>query len=304
MKLRLFISLLFAATLLHAEPLKVGVSVLPLESVVKEIGGERVEVMSLQREGDSCSVFEPRPSVISWLAGAEVFFRVGAGYETSILHKVENRFDRLTVHDLRDVVSVLPLEEHDHHHHDHAHAHDHGEDCESCGSVHGDGDEETDPHLWLDPLRLADAADLIAGKLAEALPESAEVFRDRAQSLRRRAEVLHHKLEQQLHPFHGRAFYVYHPSLNYFAQRYDLEQVAISAPSHSPTVRELHGVISRAREEGVRVIFVQPQESRRHAEIVAQAVGASVVEIDPMDPDWEQCIGRIGEELAKAFMQD
>jgi zinc transport system substrate-binding protein len=290
MKLRILLLLLLTGFFLQAEPLKVGVSVLPLESVVKEIGGELVEVQSLQREGDSCSVFEPRPSVISWLAGAQVFFRVGAGYETSILHKVESRFDRLTVHDLRDVVSVLPLEEHHHHHHEH------GEECD-----HGAAGEETDPHLWLDPVRLADAADFIALKLGEALPGSGKTFKERANAFRKRALSLHEKLEAKLHPFHGRAFYVYHPSLNYFAQRYVLEQVAISAPSHSPTVKELHGLISRARNEGVGVIFVQPQESRRHAEIVAQAVGAKVVEIDPMEADWEQCISRIGTQLAQAF---
>ncbi len=293
MILRTFILLILTGTLVQAETLKVGVSVLPLESVVKEIGGDWVEVQSLQREGDSCSVFEPRPSVISWLAGAEVFFRVGAGYETSILHKVESRFDRLVVHDLRDVVSVLPLEEHHHH------GHEHGEDCD-----HGVEGEETDPHLWLDPVRLAAVGEFVADKLGEALPGAAKEFATRAASFRARALALHEKLEEQLHPYHGRAFYVYHPSLNYFAQRYGLEQVAVSAPSHSPTVRELHGLIARARKESVRVIFVQPQESRRHAEIVAEAVGAKVVEVDPMEADWEACIGRIGMQLGEAFRED
>lgn len=303
MKLRLLIVTLFCGVLLHAQPLKVGVSVLPLESVVKEIGGDWVEVMSLQREGDSCSVFEPRPSVISWLAGAEVFFRVGAGYETSIIEKVRSSFDGLVVHDLRDVVAVLPLEDHDHHDHGHHH-HEHGEECTSCGSSHGADDEATDPHLWLDPLRLANAADLIASKLSDALPDAKEEFAVRAKAFRQRAESLHDKVEAQLHPFHGRAFYIYHPSLNYFADRYAIEQVPIAAPSQSPTVRELHTLIQRARAEGVRVIFVQPQESRRHAEIVAEAVGATVVEIDPMEADWEKCIGRIGEQLATAFLKD
>ena len=53
-----------------ADSLQVGVSVLPLEALVESIGGDVVEVKSLQEAGDSCSIFEPRPSAIRWPASS------------------------------------------------------------------------------------------------------------------------------------------------------------------------------------------------------------------------------------------
>lgn len=277
----------------HGEPVRVGVSVLPLESVVEEIGGAQVEAQSLQREGDSCSVFEPRPSVISWLAGAELFFRTGAGYEAVIMDKVRDRFSGLKVVDLRESVNVLPLKAHAHHH---GHAHE-GHSCgESC-PVHG---APTDPHIWLDPLRLMQIADRIAAELAATRPGQAGAFRASAAAVEARARALHQRLSELLAPHAGRAFFIYHPALQYFADRYNLEQVAI-ADGHDPSPRILHERITEARAAGVKTIFVQPQENRKHAEIIASAIGAEVVEINPMAPDWEANLLEIGQALATAF---
>ena len=281
-------------SVLHAAPLRVGVSVLPLESIAREIGGDAVEVRSLQQEGDSCSVFEPRPSAISWLAEAEVFFRTGVGYESEIMENIANQFPGLRVADLRESVTVLQYTDPHMHHHDH-------EGCHAC-SGHGSG--ANDPHIWLDPVRLAAIADFIADELIRARPEEAGSFRNRAANFKERCLKLHASLKALLEPYWGQAFYIYHPALAYFADRYGLRQIAIAGASQAPTARELHRLIAQAREEKVGTIFVQPQESHKHAWIVADAVGAELVEIDPMDKDWELNLMRMGEALAGALHKD
>jgi zinc transport system substrate-binding protein len=279
---------------LPAEVLRVGVSVLPLEPLVKAVGGDAVEVRSLQREGDSCSVFEPRPSAISWLAEARIFFRVGAGYESVILEKVSSRFPGLQVDDLREAVATIAAG-------DHA-VHDHGEHaCEHCQGHAGDA---TDPHIWLDPLRLAEMATRIADRLGEALPERKEAFAEAAGALAARLMTVHAVLEAELTPFEGRSFYIYHPALGYFADRYGLKQVTIAGSSQGPGIRELHTLVSEARHDGVKTIFIQPQESRKHAEIVADAIGATLVEIDPMATDLEGNLAKVGRALAESFAKD
>ena len=269
-------------------------SVLPLESIVREIGGDAVEVQSLQREGDSCSVFEPRPSAISWLAGAQVFFRTGVGYEPVIMEKIGSQFPDLHVADLRQAVRVLPIE--GEHHHDH----DHGA-CQACT---GPDEAATDPHIWLDPVRLAAMGEMIADELSQARPEQADGFQSRAAAFRQRCLKVDAALMELLEPHRGSSFYIYHPALNYFADRYGLRQVAIAGANQAPSARELHRLIAQAREDKVRTIFVQPQESHKHARIVADAVGAEVVEIDPMQADWEANLMQIGTALASAMRQD
>ncbi|MGC9450072.1 MAG: metal ABC transporter solute-binding protein, Zn/Mn family [Oceanipulchritudo sp.] len=289
-----FLLFLCSTSFLYAAPLRVGVSVLPMESIVGAIGGEQVEVQSLQREGDSCSVFEPRPSVVSWLAGAGLFLRIGAGYESVIMEKLQSQFPDLRIRDLREAAAVLPLHGHNHDGHDHA----------DCGACSGHAGGETDPHLWLDPVRVAQMGGFIANELAGLRPGEAALFQQNQKDLQERANALDERLVRLLGPYRGRAFYIYHPALGYFAGRYGLRQVAISGAGQAPSVKELHRLVARAREDRVRTIFVQPQESRKHAEIVADAVGAEIVEIDPMEPDWEKNILQIGEALANSFVRE
>jgi zinc transport system substrate-binding protein len=277
---------------LGAEPLRVGVSVLPLESVVSEIGGPDIEVRSLQQEGDSCSVFEPRPSTITWLAQAELFFRTGAGYESAIMGKLASQFSKMRVIDLREAITPIRLEPGAHQHHDHGHA------CASCSNATA---EALDPHIWMDPRRLSQVSSEVEADLLKALPAAAASISARADRFRERAEALDTRLETLLAPYAGRAFFIYHPALGYFADRYGLEQVAISPSGHAPTAKELHNRIRQARDYGVRVIFVQPQESKDHAQTVARAIGADLVEIDPMARDWEANLLQVAQALVAAF---
>jgi zinc transport system substrate-binding protein len=286
--------LIFLSTLaiLDAAPLRVGVSVLPLEPVVRELGGEWVEVRSLQQEGDSCSVFEPRPSSISWLAQADLFFRTGVGYETVIMEKIRTRFPGLKVIDLREAVETLVQEAHSHHHH--------GGDEHICGAC-GTGVASADPHLWTDPQRLSEIGELISSELIKVLPDKAAELEEKLKAFQAKCGTIDQNLSALLEPYAGRSFYIYHPALAYFADRYQLHQIAISGTGQSPTARELHQRLAEARKEQVQVIFVQPQESRKHAEIIAGAIGAQIVEIDPMATDWDANLMRIGNAFKASF---
>lgn len=271
------------------EVLRVGVSVLPLEPVVRELGGEWVEVRSLQREGDSCSVFEPRPSTIGWLAKADLFFRTGVGYETVIMEKVRTRFTGLSVVDLQDAVDTLVQIA--------PHNHTDGHVCPGCAG----GVESTDPHIWLDPHRVSRIAELISARLVEALPERTAELEQRLEDFKEKCSQLDARLSELLGPFSGRSFYIYHPALGYFADRYNLRQIPLSGHGASPTARDLHKRAQEARSDNVKVVFVQPQESRKNAEVIASAVGAELVEIDPMATNWEKNLLKIGVALRDSF---
>lgn len=287
---------LLLATVLGAEPLRFGVSVLPLESVVEAIGGDLVEARSLQREGDSCSVFEPRPSAVAWLATAEVFLRTGVAYENALMHKIEDRFPRLMVVDLRrsahsahDDAHSAPAcsADHDHaaHDHDHDHAaHDHDHDHDH-DHVHAHR-ESGDSHLWLDPREVVRVARMVAEMIVEKRPLAREEVEANLRAFEERAVALDEAIEAALAPYAGRSFMIYHAALTVYAERYGLEQISILG-SLEPGPRALAERIEVARAEGIEAIFVQPQEDRRQAEIVASALGARLVEIDPMGRDWE-----------------
>lgn len=274
---------------------RIGVTVLPLQPLVSAIAGEGIEVRSLQQEGDACGVFEPRPSVLTWMAGADVLIRTGVAYEDVLLPRLLKQAPDLRVVDVRGAAgSILPAGE--------ATGKVHGEACANgcAGHAHGHGFAD-DPHLWLDPLLVADQVVAIASELAQLLPGRADQIQDNAAQLRARSLALHGELKQLLQPHRGKAFFIYHPALTWFAARYGLEQIAIAPSSSGPSPRELSRMVGQARAAGVSTIFVQPQENQRHAEIIAQAIGATTTQIDPMSTDWEANLLHIGRTLAAAF---
>jgi zinc transport system substrate-binding protein len=266
---------------------RIAVSVLPLVPLVSSIVGDGVEVRSLQQEGDACGIFEPRPSILSWLAGADALVRVGAAYEAALLDRLQRQSVGMAILDLRHGMEPL------------GGGHVHGAHCAAgCG---GHATHADDPHIWLDPRRMAQQIDALEPQLIQLYPQREQQIRSNAAQLRERLLRIDHKLETLLQPHAGKAFFIYHPALSYFAERYGLQQVAIAPTPSGPSPRELHALIQQARSMGIRTVFVQPQESRQQAEIVAKAIGGITAEIDPLSPDWEANLMRIAKALATSF---
>ena len=79
---------------------------------------------------------------------------------------------------------------------------------------------------------------------------------------------------------------VFHPSWGYFAHTYGLEQVAIEIEGKAPKPAQLKELIERARKDGIKFVFVQPQFSARSAKLIAGEIGGQVVYVDPLAEDW------------------
>ena len=81
-----------------------------------------------------------------------------------------------------------------------------------------------------------------------------------------------------------------------------------SPETYDPTPRQLMDLsgsrawlkelMERCRAEQVRVIFVQPEFDRRHAELIATETGVRVVDINPLAYDWPAEMQKVAEALA------
>lgn len=158
----------------------------------------------------------------------------------------------------------------------------HGDD-EDEGD-HGDGEGSCDPHVWMDPLRVADAAELIAGELA-ALDASVDWMANAAtyaDGLRELDAEVVSMLSAV--PEDRRKMVTNHRAFGYFAQRYDFELVGAVIPGAStladPSSAELAELVEVVTEANIDVIFAENVEPAALAEAVAAEVGdVEVVEL-------------------------
>ena len=86
-------------------------------------------------------------------------------------------------------------------------------------------------------------------------------------------------------PVKSRSFIVFHPSYGYLAKDYKLKQYSIEVNGKEPKPRDLAKLIQVGRKNNVKLVFVQPQFSKRAATTIAKDLGAVIVETDPLSAD-------------------
>ncbi len=94
---------------------------------------------------------------------------------------------------------------------------------------------------------------------------------------------------------------IYHPSIGYFADDYGLEQLAVEIEGKDPGPGQIQGLIDRAEEEEVAVIFVSPQFDVEAAQTIADEIGGRVETLDPLAKDYLDNMEDIAWSLIDAF---
>jgi zinc transport system substrate-binding protein len=135
---------------------------------------------------------------------------------------------------------------------------------------------DNDPHVWLDPGRFAK----IALRIGDALGR-----RDPAERLAARLQRLDRELARGLRRCERRELVTSHEAFAYLAERYGLEQVAVTglSPEAEPSPQELRRVIERVRQTKATTVFVETLVSPRLAQTVARETGAKTEVLDPIE---------------------
>lgn len=140
-------------------------------------------------------------------------------------------------------------------------------------------------------------ASVITEALTATDPSHASTYQQNYTKLKERLARLHQELKQQLTPFQGATFFVFHPAFGYFAHAYHLHQQAVEIEGKSPSPKQLYALVRKAKKENVKVLFVQPQFDKKNASIVARAIKGQLVELNPLRENIEQNL----KEMAKAI---
>lgn len=262
----------------------VAVSILPQADFVRNIAGDKVKVLTLVGPGASPHSYEPTPRQMADLSSARILFTVGVDFEKALLPKLKTLYPRLRIVDTAKDIAKRRLEDHGDH------------------EGHGESEESgPDPHVWLgqDEVRVQLAA--IAEALCALAPESASFFRGNAAAYIRRIDEVFSELRKNLAPLRGKTVYVYHPSFGYFFDEFGIVQEAVETGGKEPTQKSLADLIRKAKRDGARIIIVQKQFSSRAAKTIADAIGGSVIEMDPLAPDWLANIREMGEALSRTI---
>lgn len=316
------LALLSLASVAAAEPVSVFVSILPQKFFVERIGGERVNVSVLVEKGRDPHVFEPLPAQMAALATAKAYFAIGLPFEETLLPRAESLNPGLKVYRTDEGIDKIAGscdhdhehhhegkdgkhehkhehkdEKHEHKHEKHEHKHEHKDEKHEHHAHHHEG---ADPHVWNGPREAIHMAGKILEGLIEIDPDGGEEYTRRHAAFVERVKTMDAEFSRLFRGKMGASFLVFHPAWAYFARSYGLVEVAIETEGKEPKAADLANIISEAKERGVKVIFISPQFSKRSAEIVAQAVGATVETVNPLSEEWEENLRAVAKAIAEA----
>ncbi|MCR2057219.1 zinc ABC transporter substrate-binding protein [Campylobacter helveticus] len=278
---KILLFLFFGFSFLMAKPV-VSVSIAPQEFFVKKIAGDSVEINTLLPQNSDEHTFEFKASHLSKLEKSDLYFTMGLEFEKVFLDKFKRNFPNLSIVNTQKNIHFLEFEEeHEHHDHDHDHA--------------------KDIHTWLDPILVKILATNIATALKEKYPQNAKIYEANLQKFHKELEQLNLQINEDLKGIKNRKFIVYHPSWAYFAKRYHLEQIPVEIAGKEPKISDLKRIIKKAREENIKVIFVQPGFPENAARVLAKECNARIAMINHLSKEWDKELLETTKALKKAF---
>lgn len=260
------------------------VSILPQKFFVEAIAGDLFEVNVMIPPGASPASYDPSAQQMVKYANSSIYFMIGSlGYEQAWKERLKSSAPDVRQIETEEAVSMIETQI-ECNHGDHTH-------------FHG----EMDPHVWTSPRNVI----LMVKKMCEVLtsidPANKELFESRTEIFIEKIHRVDEQIAQDLKPFAGQTFLVFHPSLGYFANDYHLIQESIEFEGKSPSAAHMANVVDMAQSKSIQSVYIQAQFEIEKAEMIAQEIGASVVYIDPLSENWLNEISRISEQIKNGF---
>jgi zinc/manganese transport system substrate-binding protein len=243
---------LLASPLVQAKTVEAVASFSILGDIVKQVGGDHVQVSTLVGPNGDPHSFEPSPQDSKQLSQAEIVFVSGLGLEGWIDRLVGASGYRGPVITASRGITSRSMEE--------------------------DGKTITDPHAWNSMKNGVQYATNVMNALIAADPEDASYFRQRGTDYIQQLQQLDSWAKAQLAvvPMQKRKVLTSHDAFGYFGQEYG---VTFLAPVGFSTEAEasasgVASLIKQIKQEKVNAYFIENQTDPRLVKQIAAATGA------------------------------
>lgn len=256
----------------------------PLQFLAQRIGGNLINVSSITPPGAEPHDLELTPAKVTEIGKADLVIYL-KGFQTAVDEAVKANPPAAVI----DVVSAVELlkEEEPGHDHDHDHEGQSGEETHDHaheGHNHSH-DLEGDPHFWLDPSKLSQAATEVAHALAEIDSANAATYTANAEKLTKELGDLATDFKTGTAQCEKTTFVTSHTAFGYLANLTGLKQVGIAGldPDNAPSPARLKEISDIVKAEKVTTIFTETLVDPKVAQTLADDLGITTAVLDPLE---------------------
>ena len=233
----------------------------PFQFAAERVAGDLAVVTNLLTPGSDGHDLELSPKQVTAVTNADLVVHQ-SGYQAALDETITQQ-QPARVLDTASFLQLLPATEADD-------GHDHG---------------AYDPHVWLNPMNLAEIGTQIARVLAEIDPDNAASYAANAARLTDDLTGLDDQFSAGLTNCRTDTFITNHAAFGYLADRYHLHQVGISGLSTEaePSPARIAEVQQIAREHDLTTIFYETAVSPKLAQTIASDLGLKTDVLDPLE---------------------
>jgi zinc/manganese transport system substrate-binding protein len=238
-------------------------------ALTEELAGDRAEVFTATTAEQDPHYIQARPSLIAQLRRADLAVCTGAELEAGWLPMLQRRANNPKVAAGApghfEAAAQVPLLDRP------------AQLDRSAGDVHASGN----PHVHLDPHRIARIAERLTARLVELDPAQAEHYRARSADFQQRWRSAIERWEAQAKPLKGLPVVEQHQNWRYLQEWLGLELVAALEPKPGvpPTSSHLAEVLAQVKARQVPVALYTAYQDPRPAQWLAARSNVEPVEL-------------------------
>jgi zinc transport system substrate-binding protein len=263
----------------RAGQLSVVAAFYPFQFVAQRVAGDHATVSSLTPPGAEPHDLELTPRQVASLTTASLVIYQN-GFQPAVDEAVVQS-GALEVIDTSKIVPLRPLPTTED---------DHGRDQ----GPNEPGEEELDPHVWLDPTSVSRIARTVQERLSTLDPDHAADYGHNADALDEELDSLDRSFRKGLARCVRTEFITTHAAFGYLATRYHLTQIGISglSPDAEPSPARVAEVQREATDHKITTIFYETLVSPAVAEAIAGDLGLATDVLDPVEGITSQSRGQ------------
>jgi len=239
------------------EKIKVVATFSILADLVKNVGGDRIEVASLVGPGGDAHVYSPTPADAKTLAAATVVFANGLGFEGWIERLIKASGTKAVQVVASKGIKQRQMEDEEH-----------------------PGKKQTDPHAWQSVPNAKIYVANIRDALIKADPAGKSAYEANARAYSAKLDAVEREVREAVAkiPADRRKIITSHDAFGYFQAAYGIAFVAPQGVSteSEPSAADVAKIITQIRREKIPAVFLENITDSRLLKRIAEESGAKI----------------------------
>ena len=247
--------------------------------VVKQLGGDYIQLEILLPIGTDPHSFTPTPRDMALVADADIVFANGAGLEEFLDPLIESAGAAASVVHVSEGIDFIEFEGED----VHTESEEQHVQESAAETTEEHSHEGIDPHVWNDPNNVMVWVKNITAAFSEADPEHSTEYQQNAEKYTAELQALDTWIRAEVKnvPEENRLIVTDHTIFNYFADEYGFEQIGAVVPAFStsaePSAQDLSSLEDAISQQNVKALFVGKSVNPALSERVSEDTGIHLV---------------------------